>query len=133
MLGFQIRIGEQMCHKSFCSELRSHSFTDIITTVVLPNLTRHVLITQISKFLMRSIGIHPHIQFEMISSLSIIIASYILSGKMPDGIGTNVENSIESIAVLYIGFLLGTLDPLIALNNTAYILGTELLIQPPYK
>jgi hypothetical protein len=133
MLGFQIRIGEQMYHKSFCSEFRSQTFTHFLTTVALPQTIKHILITQISKFLLSAIGIQPNIKLEMISSLSIIIASYMLSGKMPDGIGTNVANSIESISLLYIGFLCCTLDPMIALNNTAYILGTELLFQPQYK
>ena len=133
MLGIQIRTLDKVpIHKSLCSELRSQTPTHIMSSIAIPFAVKSLFVSSIFDFILRTCHITQNHHFEAVASIGTIVASYLLSGKMPKGIGTNVQNSIHSIAMLYGYAFLGTLNMHRSLNMTAYVLGTELLMPSEY-
>jgi hypothetical protein len=133
MLGIQIRTLDKVkIHKSLCSELRTQTPAYIMSSIVIPTVIKTLFVSSIVDFILTTCHIKQNHHFEAVASLGMIVASYLLSGKMPTGIGTNVEYSIRSIALLYGYAFLGTFNPHRALNLTAYVLGTELLMPSEY-
>ena len=130
MLGMQVRrLDDSGAEpKTICNQIRNRNMADVARSIVIPGLLRHLFVSSVIDFVIWHWSVPTARHMEAAVSLGVIVAAYMLSGKMPPGVGTNVQNSIKSIAILYTAALAGTCNPHRALNITAYILGTELLV-----